>query len=263
MLHSFKGSLNPTVYLPSSLELVEALKLATNEVCKLEKGAYGLIDAPYQWFQAISEALINLGFTQSPFDPCQFILRHHKTGSLEGILGLHVDDGICGGSEYFAQKIDLLEKKYPFGSKKIKQFTFTGIEMDQIPNGTITMKQSNYVRAIEPIKIPLERRQQLASKISEEERQALRNLIGSLQHAAVHTRPDLASRLSMLQSAINSATVSTLISANQALHEAKKHHDTTIQIQHIPFSFSCVLRCVFGIKGKSKLTYWKHDHGDP
>ena len=45
-------------------ELVDALQLATNEVCKLEKGAYGLIDAPYQWFQAISEALINLGFTQ-------------------------------------------------------------------------------------------------------------------------------------------------------------------------------------------------------
>jgi hypothetical protein len=160
-------------------ELVDALKLATNEVCKLEKGAYGLIDAPYQWYQAISEALINLGFTQSPFDPCQFVLRHHETGSLEGILGLHVDDGICGGSEYFARKIDQLEKKYPFGSKKIKQFTFTGIEMDQLPNGTITMRQSNYVRAIEPIKIPLERRQHPDSKVSEEERQALRGLMSN------------------------------------------------------------------------------------
>ena len=233
-------------------ELVDALKLATNEVCKLEKGAYGLIDAPYQWYQAISEALINLGFTQSPFDPCQFVLRHHETGSLEGILGLHVDDGICGGSEYFARKIDQLEKKYPFGSKKIKQFTFTGIEMDQLPNGTITMRQSNYVRAIEPIKIPLERRQQPDSKVSEEERQALRGLIGSLQYAAVHTRPDLASRLSMLQSAINSATVSTLTSANQALHEAKKFHDTTIQIQPIPvedFRFLAFSDASFASKG--------------
>ena len=235
-------------------ELVDALKLATNEVCKLEKGAYGLIDAPYQWYQAISEALINLGFTQSPFDPCQFVLRDHETGSLEGILGLHVDDGICGGSEYFARKIDQLEKKYPFGSKKIKQFTFTGIEMDQLPNGTITMRQSNYVRAIEPIKIPLERRQQPDSKVSEEERQALRGLIGSLQYAAVHTRPDLASRLSMLQSAINSATVSTLTSANQALHEAKKFHDTTIQIQPIPvedFRFLAFSDASFASKGNS------------
>ena len=39
-------------------ELVEALQLATNQVCKLEKGAYGLIDAPYQWFLSISEELV-------------------------------------------------------------------------------------------------------------------------------------------------------------------------------------------------------------
>ena len=177
---------------------------------------------------------MKLGFTQSPSDPCKFLLYHHETGSLEGVLGLHVDDGICGGSQYFSQKIDLLEAKYPFGSKKLKQFTFTGIEMDQLANGTITMKQSNYVRAIEPIKIPTERRQQAEAAVTEAERQALRGLVGSLQYAAVHTRPDIASRLSMLQSSINTATVTTLITANQALHEAKKHHDTTIQIQPIP-----------------------------
>ena len=88
-------------------ELVEALQLATNQVCKLEKGAYGLIDAPFQWYQAISEELVKLGFTQSPFDPCMFVLYNHDTRALEGILGLHVDDGICGGSRYFSQKIDL------------------------------------------------------------------------------------------------------------------------------------------------------------
>ena len=218
-------------------ELVEALQLNTDQVCKLEKGAYGLIDAPYQWFQAISEELVKLGFTQSPFDPCKFLLYHHETGSLEGVLGLHVDDGICGGSQYFSQKIDLLEAKYPFGSKKLKQFTFTGIEMDQLANGTITMKQSNYVRAIEPIKIPTERRQQAEAAVTEAERQALRGLVGSLQYAAVHTRPDIASRLSMLQSSINTATVTTLITANQALHEAKKHHDTTIQFRFNRFLY--------------------------
>ena len=86
-------------------ELIQALQLSTDEVCTLEKGAYGLIDAPYQWYLAISEKLVTLGFVQSPFDPCQFVLRHHETGKLEGILGLHVDDGICGGSQYFSQKI--------------------------------------------------------------------------------------------------------------------------------------------------------------
>ena len=67
-------------------ELVEALQLATDEVCRLEKGAYGLIDAPYQWFLAITEELLRLGFTQSPFDPCKFVYTIMKRGHLKGFL---------------------------------------------------------------------------------------------------------------------------------------------------------------------------------
>ena len=214
-------------------EFVEALQLKTNEILKLEKGAYGLVDAPYLWYQAILEELLNLGFQQSPFCPCTFILRNPKTQMPDGVIGLHVDDGICGGNQRFLDVLDQLEKKYPFGSKKISNFTFTGIDMTQQANGTITMSQSKYVRAINPIKIPHSRRSKPEEKVTEEERQELRALIGSLQYASVHTRPDLASRLSNLQSAINQATIETLCFANQTLHEAKTYHDVEIQIQPI------------------------------
>ena len=77
-------------------------------------------------------------------------------------------------------------------------------------------------------------------------------MIGSLQYAAVHTRPDLSSRLSQLQSSINRATVNTISFANQTLHEAKKHSDTTIQIQAIPvddFRFLAFSDASFASKG--------------
>ena len=214
-------------------EIVQMMKLSSQEICKLEKGANGLVDAPYMWFQAILEELINLGFEQSPFDPCLFTLRNPQNQQLDGILGLHVDDGLCAGNNHFHEKLKLLEKKYPFGTKRTGQFTFTGIEMQQTPEGTIHLSQSKYIRAIEPIKISPERRKQSESPVTENERQQLRALIGSLQYASVHTRPDLSSRLSILQSAINRATIETLTTANQALHEAKKHHDVTIKIQPI------------------------------
>lgn len=215
-------------------ELIQALQLQTNEICKLEKGAYGLIDAPFLWYTAILEELLRLGFEQSPFDPCVFILRHPETKIPEGILGLHVDDGICGGNSRFDKVISELEKKYPFGSKKVQSFTFTGIEMFQHPNKSISLSQSSYVRSIDPIKISMDRRKQGESPVTDEEKQSLRALIGSLQYAAVHTRPDLSSRLSFLQSDINKATVDTLVQGNQTLHEAKKHHDVQITIQAIP-----------------------------
>ena len=213
-------------------ELAEALKMNSQEVCQLTKGAYGLIDAPFLWYTALKDELVKLGFEICPMDPCVFILRneHHQP---DGILGVHVDDGICGGNQRFQKKIDELEKKYPFGSKKSTQFTFTGIDLSQDPSGNITMSQSKYVRNVDPISISRERRSQADTKVTEEERQKLRAVIGSLQYAAVHTRPDLSSRLSFLQSSINQATVGTLIEANQAVYEAKKHHDVSIVIQGI------------------------------
>ena len=214
-------------------ELAAAMKLKSDEICKLDKSAYGLIDAPFLWFQTLCEELNQLGLQASPFDPCLFTLRHPETGELCGALGVHVDDGIYGGNEYFHQQIQKLEKKYPFGSKKSKSFTFTGIDMQQLPDQSIQLSQTKYVNNIPSISIKPERRLQEDQPVTEEERHHLRGLVGSLQYAAVHTRPDVSSALSHLQSQINQAKVSTLLTANKVLHSAKKHSDVCIKIQPI------------------------------
>ena len=141
-----------------------------------------------------------------------------------------------GGNQRFVEKLQALERKYPFGSHKTGQFTFTGIDMFQHPNKGITMSQAEYVKKISPIKVSSERRQQENTEVTPEERLALRGLIGSLQYAAVHTRPDLSSRLSFLQSDINKATIQTLLEANKTLHEAKRHSNVTVTIQPIACS---------------------------
>eukprot|EP00435_Cladocopium_sp_Y103_P048285 s125_g14.t1 len=215
------------------VELAKAMNLKQTEICKLEKSAYGLIDAPYLWFQTLQEELISLNFTPCPFDPCVFILRHPEDQRLSGVLGIHVDDGIHGGDEYFDAQISKLEAKYPFGSKKSRSFTFTGIDLKQHPDNSIELSQTQYINNINPISLKPERRAQETAAVTEAERHLLRGLIGSLQYAAVHTRPDLTSSLSHLQSQINQATVATLIMANKTLHNAKKHNDVTIKINPI------------------------------
>ena len=213
-------------------ELAQAMKLKPQEICQLVKGAYGLVDAPYLWYRTLRNELINLGFQTSPFDPCVFVLYDSQKKPI-GVIGIHVDDGLCGGTVEFHQKLQQLEKKYPFGSKKMGTFTFTGIDLQQNPDYSINLSQSKYVRNIKPIPISQQRKAQTQALVSEEERQQLRGLIGSLQYASVHTRPDLSSRLSALQSKVNSATVDILMNADRALHEAKSHHDVTIRIQPI------------------------------
>ena len=214
-------------------EMRQRLKLKPQEVVQLLKGAYGRVDAPYLWFMELKSGLETLGFQQCPFDPCLFTLTHPVTKQTEGLIGVHVDDGLCCGSTYFQQKLNELETRFPFGSKKSRDFTFTGLKIHQKENYAIEVDQTQYVKDIHAIAITRERRAQTTSLVTESERQQLRAVIGSLQYAAVNTRPDLCSRLGWLQSRINQATVDTLISANRILHEAKQHADFGITVQPI------------------------------
>ena len=214
-------------------ELRERMKLKDNEVLKLLKGAYGRVDAPYLWFMELRTGLLNLGFIPAPFDPCTFVLPGDN-GRTEGLVGIHVDDGLCCGSTLFTKKLQQLAQKFPFGSHKKRNFTFTGLKIDQQPDQSIHVQQTQYIKDIHPITINRERRNQPEDVVTEDERQALRAVIGSLQYAAVNSRPDICSRLGWLQSQINKSKVSTLIEANKVLHEAKVFADVTIRIQPIP-----------------------------
>ena len=203
-----------TIGLEPVPDLAKALQLKPTEVCQLNKSASGLIDAPFLWYKALLKELLALGFQQAPFDPCVFTLRRPDSMMLSG------------GDAYFEKQIQALSKKYAFGSQKSSQFTFTGIDISQRADKGIVLSQSRYVRDISPIVLDPNRRSTPEEKVSEKERHSLRALIGSLQYAAVNTRPDLSSQLSHLQS--------NLIHANKTLHEAKRYHDLAIQIQPIP-----------------------------
>ena len=144
-----------------------------------------------------------------------------------------MDDGLYGGDSVFLEVLKKLQKKYPFGAEKLGSFTFTGVEMCQKGDKSIVLSQSEYVRKIKAISIETSRRQHPTELVTETERQELRALVGSLQYAAINTRPDISSRLSMIQSQINKAQVQTLIDANKVLHETKRHHSLTITIQPI------------------------------
>ena len=217
-------------------ELKERLHLQDNEVLQLLKGAYGRVDAPYLWFMELKQALENLGFTQAPFDPCCFVLYSENSNgqpTTEGMIGIHVDDGLCCGSPKFHAKLKQLEQKFPFGSKKETNFVFTGLQISQKDDGAIWVDQTQYVKDIPPITLDKHRKGNPEDVVNEKERQNLRGLIGSLQYAAVNTRPDICNKLSLLQTQINKAKVQTLIDANKLLHETKMNSNVTLKIQPI------------------------------
>ena len=214
-------------------ELRAKMNLRPNEVRQLLKGAYGLVNAPLLWFRELSKALTELKFQPSPFDPCCFVLFDEQN-KMRGFIGVHVDDGLFAGDSIFHEKINELERKFPFGSRKRKQFVFTGLQINQHDDFSIHVDQTQYVKDINPIPIEKDRRKHHEEPINEQERQHFRGLIGSLQYAAVNTRPDLGSRLSVLQGKINNGQTQDLIEGDKLLHDAKVHSAVKCRYQFIP-----------------------------
>ena len=73
---------------------------------------------------------------------------------------------------------------------------------------------------------------------------AHRRIRGSLQFAAVHTRPDLAAKVGILQSVVTKRKVKHLIEANRALYEGKRHKVCLM-----------ILACSFGSFGRSERAF--------
>ena len=236
---------NPLAMEPPK-ELRQGLQLEDNQVCSLIGNAYGRVDAPLLFYKELTQQLQRLGFKPHPLEPCIHYLETQVSGKriLHGVLGTHVDDGVCGGDSIFHQKIQELQTRLPFGAFKQRKFTFTGISLEQTPDFGITASQQDYIHGILPIEIGKQRRSFPEQSASESEKSALRGLIGSVQYAVTHTRPDLASKLGEIQVQIARPTVNTLLLANKLLREAQETSDTKIHFRSIPVDN--VTHVVFG-----------------
>ena len=108
--------------------------------------------------------------------------------------------------------------------------------LEQLPDFIVSCSQEDYVRQIPAIDIGRSRRTHPDSPVSESELSKLRGLVGSLQYAVTHTRPDIASKLGEVQTQISRTKVSTLIAANKVLRECQENSQVKICFRHIPVS---------------------------
>jgi hypothetical protein len=75
--------------------------------------------------------------------------------------------------------------------------------------------QEDYVKSIPAIDLGKHRRQTPEAAVTENELGKLRGVIGSLQSAVTHRRPDMAAKLGAVQVQISKATVQTLMLADK------------------------------------------------
>ena len=221
-------------------ELRELLGMEKHQICLLEGNAYGRVDAPLLFYREFRKCLEEVGFAAHPLDNCLYLLRDPKDPKiLNGIVGTHVDDGLGAGNHKFSYALQQLQKKLPFGSHEKRKIRITGLEIEQLPDFSIKVSQEKYVQRITPIDIPKLRRAEVDSPITPQELNKLRGICGSLQYAAVHSRPDVAAKVAHLQKGITKATVQTLLDANRVLKETQEFANTSVIVRPIPMTELC------------------------
>ena len=116
-------------------------------VCEVNRSLYGLKQSPRQWNIELHKALLDLGLTNSKYDPTLYFKLN--SGTLVGALTTHVDDLAIVGEPGFVDSIILaVGKRFKIGAdEELSHFLSLKISRD-IPNKNILLNQSHYITEI-------------------------------------------------------------------------------------------------------------------
>ena len=207
---------------------------------KLLKCLYGLKDASRKWYDKIENRLLALGFKKSKYDPGLFYYIHG--GELIGMIGIHVDDFLQGGTEYFNKHImpEVL-KSFKIGKSEIKEFMYTGFNIKQ-DNSGITLDQSGFVKNIQIPSVEASRLKEKDKEMTQEELSMLRQMVGSLNWAVRATRPDLCFEMIDLSTKFKGGYVRDLCQAQKTLANLQRNL-ATVRFSNVQNIRDCQIWC--------------------
>jgi transposase InsO family protein len=192
-------------------------------VCRLHKALYGLKQAPRAWYQEINAFLQGIGLRNSSADPNLYM-------DANNLLLLFVDDVLifAKGVKPLSKLKHQLSERYDMTDLgSVQQFLGMQIYRDRASR-TIQICQTTYSRKIlskfgmdkcNGITTPMEQLplQNNDSAASPDTQHYYQSVSGSLMHAMLGTRPDLAYTVSTLSKFNSNPSDSHLIASKRAL----------------------------------------------
>ena len=190
------------------------------KIWRLNRSLYGLCDAPRNWYKRVVKELQNFGGVASKFDKALFLW--HNDSSLMGILALHVDDFVYGGSNAWSTSVmQKLEECFKISKTASGSFRYVGLNVIQTTD-TIQVDQNDYVKDLKPLMLTPERALEKDDVLSVEEKQNLRSINGQFQWLSTNTRPDIAFDTCISSNNGKSPTVENALYANKIVRKLQK-----------------------------------------
>jgi len=188
----------------------------SGRVCRLKKAIYGLKQAPRAWYHKLEEVLLEGGFKKSECDHSLFLLREKEECLM---LLVYVDDILLfSSSTPLVEKVQrLLEQRFKCSKMgEVKYYLGMHVERE-MDKGVLRLNQRKYCEGL-AAKYGLDGSEKPATPfpdkfsvepcadeeaVDEEQRRRFHSMVGSLNYAANHTRPDIAFATARLASVVS------------------------------------------------------------
>jgi len=195
-----------------------------DEVWKIVKPAYGLVESGRLWQLCVEEWLQAYGFTTLPGLPQLFVLRHRKSNKLVLLVAKVVDDFLLSGTPAELDRFSIAIKKRFHVGRYIDEpkFVFNRLSIHQSPNFSISISMKEFADKIEPIDLSRARRKQPDERCTASELTALQSLAGKLNYLGHGVLPPASLAASKMQQNVGDLRVHHLQQANASLHHIKK-----------------------------------------
>ena len=216
-------------------EILEAMGLGKEEIVKVKRGCYGLVDAPLEWYRSISEYLQSLGLVKSWADPCCWFWK--QQGELRAVVAGHVDDFLFSGSETdsewkaIEQKI---QQHFRWSDWEENTFTQCGVLIEAQVDGSFHLSQPHYMDKVNEINLNATRKRELHSPTTEYEKGQLRSVLGAISWHAQQVAPHFSAEVGLLLSDVTVSTVQTVVKTNQLLQAAKARRNHKMVVHAFP-----------------------------
>ena len=208
---------------------------AFSSVLRLNKSLYGLKQAPRIWYLLLCNYILSIGFTCLDSDPSIYYHTYHRVFIavyVDDILIFGVTDKSCNDVyESLASQFNMQNLGNPT--------TFLGLNIVR-DDTTITINQTGYIERMlhrfnmtnsRPAKTPLDPSLPLLSTQQDDKRAdtlLYQEIVGSLNHLAVYSRPDISYAVSKLSQFLIDPNETHMSAARHVLRYLKYSHRYSI-----------------------------------
>ena len=198
--------------------------LHPRQLIRAIQGIYGFAEAARLFWLAFMTAFVDDGWRQSKLEAALFF--KHLQNKLVGVACTHVDDVLCGlHRKHYKTLLTQTLSRFNFAKWQEKQLVFRGREMEQLEDGSVSVRMRAYANSMKKVKIDPARRKELTAELDEAELNRLRAGGGELGWISRQLRFELQQAASEIQRAKVAPCVADLVKLNAAISEAKRGAD--------------------------------------